>query len=42
MKLAITADIEEKLTEDEYLSLMDYLMQLGAGNISIEEKDDDE
>ena len=33
INVTITATIEERLTEDEYLSLMDFLMQLGMENI---------
>ena len=34
INVTITATMEERLTEDEYLSLVDFLMQLGMENIS--------
>ena len=40
INVTITATMEEKLTEDEYLRLIDFLMELGMENISeIEVKD---
>ena len=34
INVTITATMDEKLTEDEYLRLIDFLMQLGMENIN--------
>ncbi len=41
INVTITATMEERLTEDEYLSLMDFLMQLGMENIDEREVQED-
>lgn len=38
INVTITATIEERLTEDEYLRLVDFLMELGMENISESEE----
>ena len=40
INVTITATMEEKLTEDEYLRLIDFLMELGMENISESEVKD--
>lgn len=40
INVTITATMEEKLTEDEYLRLIDFLMELGMENISEREVKD--
>ena len=40
INVTITATMEERLTEDEYLRLIDFLMQLGMENISEREVED--
>lgn len=40
INITITATMEERLTEDEYLRLVDFLTQLGMGNISKSEVED--
>lgn len=40
INVTITATMEEKLTEDEYLKLIDFLMELGMENISESEVED--
>lgn len=41
INVTIKATMEERLTEDEYLRLIDFLMQLGMENIDEKEIEND-
>ena len=41
MTITITGNIDEKLNDEEYMELVDVLMQLGISEINIQEVEND-